>query len=378
MNFETKCVHANNKVLHSKNSVTMPIYQTTTFHRPSINSGSGYDYGRLQNPTREAVEVAVANLEESKYGFGFSSGMSAIAICMELFSSEDHIIASDDLYGGSVRLFTQILNNRGIKVDFANTCNATEVKNLINKNTKAIFIETPTNPTMKVTDIRAMADLKEGKNILLIVDNTFLSPFFQKPINLGADIVIHSGTKYLGGHNDALAGFLVTNSDIIAEKVSFFAKSIGSCLAPLDSYLILRGIKTLAIRMKKCQENAKAICAYLEKNSKVKKVYYIGQKDREDFFISSKQSTGFGGMISFEVESKELALKILEGVKLIKFAESLGSVETLITYPITQTHAEVPLSQLEERGINERFLRLSCGIENSKDLINDLDMAFRR
>lgn len=375
LRFETTAVHGSRGYDSHTGAISFPIYQTATFRHGGLNESTGYDYSRLQNPTREEVENTVAKLENAKWGIGFSTGVSAITAVINLFKSGDHILVSDDLYGGTFRLFTEIYQPYGIEHTFIDTTNLDLVQRNIKENTKAIFIETPSNPTMKVTDINAVADIAKEKELVLIVDNTFLSPYFQKPLNLGADIVIHSGTKFLGGHNDTLAGFLVTNQDKINEKIRFYQKSTGAVLSPFDSWLLLRGIKTLPIRMERSQENAIILSEFLKNHPKVEKVFYVGLPDHKDYEISQKQSTGFGAMISFKVKDKEDVRKILKNIKVITFAESLGGVESLLTYPETQTHAEVPKGIKEKLGITETLLRLSVGIENVNDLIDDLKNA---
>lgn len=374
---ETKCIHLENQeaTCDKSGAISFPIYQVATFAHSGVGNSTGYDYSRLQNPTRERVEEIVAALEEGVDAVAFSSGMAAIAAVTELFRPGDHIIAERDLYGGSVRLFQNISSKNGIEVtsiDF----NKENVGSYVKDNTKAIYIETPTNPMMNIIDIEEISKIAKKNNLLLIVDNTFLSPYFQNPLKLGADIVIHSGTKYLGGHNDALAGFAVTGTKEIAEKIRFLSKTTGATLAPFDSWLILRGIKTLAIRMERSQENTIKLANWLKEQRKVTKVIYPGLKEHPGHEIIKKQARGFGAMLTFEVESRELAEKILKKVRLIQFAESLGGVETLITYPITQTHADVPPEILKENGINDRILRLSVGIENVDNLICDLEEAF--
>ncbi|MGN1155909.1 MAG: trans-sulfuration enzyme family protein [Agathobacter sp.] len=377
IDISTKCIHLENES-REKNygAVSFPIFQTATFAHPGPGESTGYDYSRLQNPTREQLEKVVAALENGVDALAFSTGMAAIATLMELFGPGDHLIVDSDLYGGTIRLFDNINEKNGVEItkldDFGE-----KLEGHIKPNTKAIYIETPTNPMMNVTDIKALSKITKARGIRLIVDNTFLSPYFQNPLDLGADIVVHSGTKYLGGHNDTLSGFLVTSDPEIAEKLRFIIKTTGAGLAPFDSWLILRGIKTLALRMEKAQENAFAIAHWLEQQKEVKKVIYPGLPTHPGYAIMKEQARGFGAMVTFEVCSREFARCILKNVKLIQFAESLGGVETLITYPVTQTHADVPKDQLEKNGINERVLRLSVGIESEKDLLSDFERAFR-
>lgn len=376
LRIETKCIYGNKKcsIEEPTGAISFPIYQTATYEHPEVGKSTGFDYSRLQNPTRDQLEMTVAALENGTDALAFSSGMAAISAMMELFNPGDHLICDMDLYGGSIRLFGHICEKNGITFTHA-PCSATDVCCYINENTKAIYIETPTNPMMNIIDIEKMAKIARKNHLLLIVDNTFLSPYFQNPLELGADIVIHSGTKFLGGHNDTLAGFVVTNNEEISEKMRFIQKTIGSSLSPFDSWLILRGIKTLGIRMEKSQENAKAIVEFLLKEPKVKKVYYPGISGTVGYEISKKQSRGFGSMLTFELESPELARHILKATRLIPFAESLGGVETLITYPYTQTHADVPEEIRKANGITESVIRMSVGIESKEDLIADLKNA---
>lgn len=374
---ETKCLHLEEDESNCDKSgaISFPIYQTATFAHAGLGGSTGYDYSRLQNPTREHLEKIVAELEKGIDAVAFSSGMAAISALMEIFKPGDHLIVDEDLYGGSVRLFHHISEKNGIHVTAVNLSKE-NAEDYITEQTKAIYIETPTNPMMNVTDIEKLSHITKKHNLLLIVDNTFLSPYFQNPLDLGADVVIHSGTKYLGGHNDTLAGFVITASEEIAEKVRFIVKTTGAGLSPFDSWLILRGIKTLALRMERAQANAIRLAQWLEKNPKVTRVIYPGLPSHPGHEIIKKQSRGFGAMLTFEVDSLETVERILAEVKLIAYAESLGGTETLITYPLTQTHADVPPALLEKNGITNRVLRLSVGIEEAEDLINDLAQAF--
>jgi cystathionine beta-lyase/cystathionine gamma-synthase len=376
MEFETLCLHADENKKDEWGTITMPICQAATFVHKGVDVPSEYSYSRLANPTRAHLENTVAKLEGGCAALAFSSGMAALTTLMKIFEGNTHIIASEDLYGGSLRLFRNVNVREGMYFDFIDTGDIKAVEALINKNTKAIYVETPSNPLMQVSDIAALAKLAHSKGLLLIVDNTFLTPYFQSPIALGADVVIHSGTKYLGGHNDVLAGFLVFAKPDLYENVAYYYKTIGACLSPFDSFLVERGIKTLPLRMDAIAKNAEQIANWLRNNKKVKKVYYAGFADRADYALSKKQTRGFGGMISFEVESEELAKNILRKVKVFQYAESLGGVESLITYPMLQTHADVPKEERDRRGINECFLRASVGIENIKDLLADLEQAF--
>ena len=374
---ETKCLHQedSNNIDNAYGAISFPIYQTATFAHRGVGESTGYDYSRLQNPTREQLEKTVASLEKGIDAIAFSSGMSAIAAVMELFRPGDHVIADADLYGGSVRLFQKISEKNGIVFSRADL-SSEDVQQYITENTKAIYIETPTNPMMHVTDIRKLSEIAKAHQLLVIVDNTFMSPYFQNPLELGADIVVHSGTKYLNGHNDVIAGFTVTADHELAEKLRFIFKTTGACLAPFDSWLVLRGIKTLALRMEKAQENAMKLARWLEGKKQVAKVIYPGLESHPGHDLMKRQSRGFGAMITFEVKSSDLAKSILRRVKLIQFAESLGGTETLITYPVTQTHADVPEKEREKNGITDRILRISTVIEGAEDLIRDLEQAF--
>ena len=375
MNIETLSVQGSSGGDEKTGAISFLIYQTATFKHLGLNKSTGYDYSRDTNPTREEVEKTVAKLEKGIGAIGFSSGVSAIVCCIHLFKSGDHIILSEDLYGGTFRLFNETFSDFGITYSFVDTTNTSNIKNALNENTKAIFIETPSNPTMRVTDIKAVGKISKDNNILLIVDNTFLTPYYQKPLTLGADLVIHSGTKYLGGHHDLLAGFIVGNDKNLLDKLKRTHMSIGATLSPFDSWLLLRGIKTLHIRLDRAQENALKLAEFLKSNSNVSKVLYVGLKDFNGYDANLKQATGFGSTLSFRIKDKSLVPKILENVKIIKFAESLGGVETLITYPFTQTHADIPEDIRQRLGIDEYLLRLSVGIENVNDLIDDLQNA---
>ena len=375
--FETRCIHRENEHEegHPYGSVCTPIYQTATFYHPGIGQTTGFNYTRESNPTRTELEDIVTSLEEAKDTVACANGMAAIVLCMELFESGDHIVCSEDLYGGSVRMFQTTGEKRGLTFTYVNTADVAATEAAIKSNTKALYIETPSNPTMQITDLAKMKSLADKYNLLVIVDNTFLSPYFQKPIRFGADLVLHSGTKFLGGHNDTLAGFLSTSRDDLAVKIRYLYKTVGSCLAPFDSYLLIRGIKTLPIRMERQQENALAIAKWLQTQKKIKQVYYIGLEDHPGYEINKKQTTGFGSMISIRTDSEATARRVLERIRLITYAESLGGVESLMTYPMLQTHGDVPVETRERLGITEDFLRFSVGIENVDDLIADLDQA---
>lgn len=374
---DTRCIHGDNTLTkeHPYGSVGTPIYQTATFAHPGVGASTGYDYTRESNPTRAELESIVSSLEGAYDTVACSTGMAAISICLNLFRAGDHIVCSEDLYGGSVRLFGTIGENNGLSFSYADTSDGRLVEQSIRENTKALYIETPSNPTMKVTDLREMKRLADKYGLFLIVDNTFLSPYFQNPLALGADIVLHSGTKFLGGHNDTLAGILCTSRKDLAERIRYLYKTVGCCLSPFDSFLMIRGIKTLSVRMEKQQRNARVLAEWLKGQEKVEAVYYAGLPEHPGYEVNKSQAKGAGSMISFRVDSAETAIQILERVKLIAYAESLGGVESLITYPMIQTHGDVPEDIREKLGITDSFLRLSVGIENVDDLIEDLKQA---
>lgn len=374
----TRCIHLEEDEGKCLNygALSFPIFQTATYEHPEVGKSSGFDYTRLQNPTREQLEKIIASIENGIDAFALSSGMAAITLLMEIFKPGDHFIVEADLYGGTTRLFDNVSKKNNYEFTYVNA-SKDDIEKEIKENTKAIYVETPTNPMMNVSDIGKIAEIAKKHNLIFIVDNTFLSPYFQNPLDLGADIVVHSGTKFIGGHNDTLAGFIVTNNESIKEQLRFLIKTTGSGLAPIDCWLILRGVKTLGVRMEKAQDNAIKIAEWLKKESHVTKVFYPGLTDHPGYELMKKQSRGFGSMLTFYVDSKENALSILSNVKLIKYAESLGGTETLVTYPVTQTHADVPEEIRLKNGITDETLRLSVGIEDIDDLINELDRVFK-
>lgn len=372
---ETTCVQGSNDGGDCYGAVSYPIYMSATYAHPELGETTGYAYGRVANPTRDQLQRTVALLEHGEEALAFSTGMAAITAVFDLFGPGDHIIATDDIYGGTLRLWDSLGKKIGLEVSSVDTTDLGELEAAIRPNTRAIFLETPSNPMMKVTDIQGAAGIAKRHGCILIVDNTFLSPYFQQPLDLGADIVVHSGTKYLGGHNDVLAGFTVTKDEELGEKLKYIYKTTGSSLSPMDSWLVLRGIKTLAIRMEQHQKNALEIAEWLKQQPKVREVYYIGLPNRPDKDLIDRQCSGYGGMISFRVDSEETVKSVLKNVKLIRFAESLGGVESLLTFPAEQTHREVPEELRRKLGVDETLLRLSVGIENSGDLIADLEQA---
>ena len=378
LSIESRCIHLEGDDRASRfGAVSFPIYQTATFAHPALGESTGYDYSRVQNPTRQQLEKTVASLEQGTDAAAFSSGMAAILAVMELFAPGDHIVTEADLYGGTPRLFHTVSEPRGItftSVSFSDGIGRAAAA--IRPETKALYIETPTNPMMNVTDIRAAAELAHAHGALLIVDNTFLSPYLQNPLALGADIVVHSGTKYLSGHNDTLAGFAVVKDTALAARLREISKTIGANLAPFDSWLLLRGIQTLAVRMDRAEENALALAEWLKLQPQVTRVIYPGLPEHPGHALMQRQARGFGAMLTFEVHDKRDVPVLLKTVKLIRFAESLGGTESLLTYPITQTHADVAPEVLAANGLTDRILRLSVGIENVNDLIADLAQAF--
>lgn len=375
VSFETKCQGMDLSIPDHYHAISFPIYQTATFSHRSLDEIGEFNYTRQSNPTRQQLEHIVAHLENGSAALAFSSGMSAIAALMELFSPGDHIIVDADLYGGSIRIFNVIGQKNGLTFTTADI-SSEDIEPLITDRTKAIYLETPTNPMMHVTDIRKLSALAKAHGLMLIVDNTFLSPYFQNPLDLGADVVVHSGTKFLCGHHDTIGGFLIVNDDNLEERLRYISTTVGSAMAPFDCWLMIRGIRTLAVRMDRAEENAIAIAEWMKNCPLVTKVLYPGLPDNPGYDIMKSQTRGFGSMISFEVPSAAFAASVLNNVELFYFAESLGGTETLITYPLTQTHAEVPLELREKNGITDRLLRLSVGIEGKQDLIDELDRVF--
>ncbi len=357
-------------------SMSFPIYQTATFAHPALHESTGYAYSRCGNPTVLELENTIALLEGGIKAFAFSSGIAAISTTLKQFCTGDHILASDDLYGGSYRLFHDIYQERyGIEFDYVDFSDLESVKNAIKPSTKAFFVETPTNPMMKVADIAALAQLAHENDALLIVDNTFLTSHFQRPLDLGADLVVYSGTKYLCGHNDVICGFVVVRDRKLLERTFLDYMTDGAALDPFDAWLMLRSLKTLSLRLDRQEENARAILTFLKQHPHVTDVYYVGDPDHPQYATSCKQTSGFGAMLSFNVDSAERAQEVLKRVELIAFAESLGGCESLITYPLVQTHGSVPADMRDRLGIGERLLRLSVGIESVDDLIADLEQA---
>ena len=377
MKIESLLIHGGIDGDDKTGAVNVPIYQTSTYKQPSFGVNKGYEYSRTGNPTREALEKLVSDLEEGYRGFGFASGMAATTAVLSLFKAGDTVVISNNLYGGTFRVIDKVFNNFGIKYKLVNTSNIEEVKKSIDESVKAIFIETPTNPLMDITDIEAISKIAKERGLYTIIDNTFMTPYFQKPIKLGADIVIHSATKYLGGHSDTVAGVAVVNSEELAERLHFIQNSTGGVLGPFDSFMLIKGIKTLAVRMDRHNENAKAIAEYLSNREEVEKVYYPGLKDHPGYEVQKKQARGYGGIISFVIKDGYDYKKFFESLKLITFAESLGGVESLVCHPASMTHAAIPYDIRQEVGIVDNLIRLSVGIENVEDLIKDIENALK-
>ena len=378
MQFNTKVIHGGISEDKTTGAVSVPIYQTSTYRQNALGQPKQYEYTRSGNPTRFALEELIADLEEGVKGFAFASGLAATHTVFSLFESGDHILLGDDVYGGTFRLLHQVFEKSGLTYTLVQTNNLAAVKAAILPETKAIFLETPTNPLLKITDIKAVTQLADDNNLLTIVDNTFATPYFQKPIVLGADIVIHSATKYLGGHSDVVAGLAIVKDTHIAEKIAFFQNAIGAVLGPHDSWLIQRSIKTLALRMEAHQANAKKIARFLQTHQDVETVYYPGLADHEGHEIAKIQMSGYSGMISFELKDEANTAKFVESLQVFTLAESLGGVESLIEVPAVMTHASIPKEIREQSGIKDGLIRLSVGIEDSGDLLADLEQGLKR
>ena len=356
-------------------AVSVPIYQTAIFRHPGLGQSTGYDYSRTANPTRTALEEAIATLEGGERGLAFASGMAAITTVAMLFHSGDHLVLSEDLYGGTYRLFEKVLSQFGLAASYVDTTDPRAVEKALRSNSRALFVETPTNPTMRISDLRALAKLAKERDLLTVVDNTFMTPYLQRPLALGWDLSVHSATKYLGGHNDLVAGLVVARDRALGDRLAALQNATGAVLGPQDSWLLLRGMKTLALRLDRQQQNARAIAEWLAGHPRVREVYYPGLPGHPGGEVHGSQASGAGGMVAFTVEDEDLVGRILSRVKVIFFAESLGGVESLITFPAVQTHSDVPEEIRQRLGITRRLLRLSVGIEAVEDLIADLDRA---
>ncbi|UOQ86673.1 bifunctional cystathionine gamma-lyase/homocysteine desulfhydrase [Gracilibacillus salinarum] len=372
MKRKTKMVHGGITGDEKTGAVSVPIYQVSTYRQPEAGKHTGYEYSRTGNPTRHALETVIAELENGKAGFAFASGMAAITSVMMLLKSGDHVVLTDDVYGGTYRLTTKVLDRIELGHTFVDTSDADAVEAAIQPNSKILYIETPTNPLLKVTDLKKMREIADKHDLLLVVDNTFATPYFQTPLDAGADIVLHSATKYIGGHSDVVSGLVVVNDESLAEEIHFIQNSVGAVLGPQDSWLLMRGIKTLGLRMEAIEKNANKIAAYLDEHPNVTKVYYPGLPAHPGHETTQEQAEGFGGMIAFDAGSGEKADQVLSKVEYFTLAESLGAVESLISIPARMTHASIPKERREELGITDGLIRISVGIEDVDDLIEDL------
>ncbi|HEV7572969.1 MAG TPA: cystathionine gamma-synthase [Thermoanaerobaculia bacterium] len=376
MGFSTDCIHAGQEPEPVTGAVTYPIFQTSTYVQPELGKHKGFEYARTKNPTRSVLEANLAALERGKHAHCFASGMSATDTVFRMLKSGDHVVAGENMYGGSFRLFNKVCEKFGLQFTYVDTACVEKVRAALRPNTKIVFLETPTNPMMTVTDIAACAEVAHKNDSLVVVDNTFCSPWLQRPLELGADIVVHSTTKFLNGHSDSVGGVVITNDDAIAEQIGFLQNAVGAILSPMDSWLILRGVKTLAVRMKQHEENGRAMADYLSRQPKALKVYYPGLPAHPQHELAKRQMRGFGAMISFDLGSLANAKKFLDRVRLCSLGESLGGVETLISHPESMTHASVPLETRTRLGITPGLVRISVGIEDVEDLIADVDQAF--
>ncbi len=375
MHLETKLVQAGVAKDERTGAVSFPVYYATAYRHPALGQSTGFDYTRTANPTRTVLEQAIAEAEGGDAGFACASGMAAVHTVMGLFSQGDHLVVSLDLYGGTYRLFEQVLSRYGLRFSYVDLRDVKNLEEAIRPETRAVFVETPTNPLMQITDIAAVAEVAKRNGLLTIVDNTFMTPYCQRPLGLGADLVLHSATKYLGGHNDVLAGLIVTKGEELSEKIRFLHNSIGAVLGPQDCWLLLRGMKTLALRMERHQANAYAIAQKLREHPAVTDVFYPGLAEHPGYEVQRRQASGFSGMVSFRLRSVDQVAPFLERLRIVSFAESLGGVESLCTYPATQTHADIPQEIREYVGVCDRLLRLSVGIEHPDDLIADVCQA---
>ncbi|USK84170.1 bifunctional cystathionine gamma-lyase/homocysteine desulfhydrase [Peribacillus asahii] len=377
MKRKTQLIHGGIFGDEQTGAVSVPIYQVSTYKQYGPGNHTGYEYSRTGNPTRHALETFIAELEEGKRGFAFGSGMAAMTAVLMLFNQGDHILVTDDVYGGSFRVITKVLHRFGLSATFINTSDLSEIEKNIQENTKALFIESPTNPLLKITNIKTAAKIAKANGLLTIVDNTFSTPYWQNPISLGADIVLHSATKYLGGHSDVVAGLAVVKDEKLGEDLHFVQNSTGGVLGPQDSWLLIRGMKTLGLRMEEHEKNANKIARYLVDHDAVSKVYYPGLESHPNHDIVKHQSRGFGGMISFDVGSAEKAAQVLNKVKYFTIAESLGAVESLISIPALMTHASIPAERRAQLGITDGLIRISVGLEDVEDLLEDLEQALQ-
>ena len=378
MKFSTEAIHAGQEPDSATGAVTVPIYQTSTYAQEGLGRHKGFEYARTQNPTRMALERNLAALENGKACFAFASGMAATNAVMTLLKSGDHVIVSDNTYGGTFRLFDKILRNFGLEFSYVDAREPHNVEEAARAETRMVFIETPTNPVMSLVDIRAVSEITRRRGIRLVVDNTFMSPFFQRPLDMGADIVVHSTTKYLNGHSDSVGGAVILNDEEDTRTMASIQNAAGAILSPMDSWLVMRGTKTLAVRMRQHDENGRIVAQFLAEHPKIQKVYYPGLESHPQYELARRQMSGFGGMIAFETGSLENAKQVLESVRLCTLGESLGGVETLISHPATMTHASVPEPERNRLGITDGLVRVSVGIEDVEDIIADLDQALSK
>ncbi|MFE8694783.1 cystathionine beta-lyase [Cytobacillus sp. FJAT-53684] len=373
--FQTKLLHNSQKIDQATGAVSVPIQHASTFHQYSVDSFGKYDYSRSLNPTREALETIIAEMEEGTRGFAFSSGMAAISTAFLLLSKGDHVVITEDVYGGTFRFVTEVLSRYGIEHTFVDMTDLDDVKQAIRPNTKVFYVETPSNPLLKVTDIEAISSIAKSHGALTFVDNTFLTPALQKPLTLGADVVLHSATKFLSGHSDVIAGITVVKDPVLADKIGFLQNSFGAVLGVQDAWLVLRGIKTLHVRLSQSIRSANQIAEALKKNPAIKKVYYPGLEDHPHYILQSRQAKGAGAVLSFELENERILREFVSKVKIPVFAVSLGAVESILSYPVKMSHAAMPIHEREKRGISNSLLRLSVGLEASEDLLKDFNTA---
>ena len=377
MKRKTRLIHGGINGDPHTGAVSVPIYQVSTYKQAGIGGHKGFEYSRTGNPTRYALEELIKDIEGGKAGFAFGSGMAAITAVMMLFNNGDHIVLTDDVYGGTYRVTTKVLNRFGLDSTFVDTSSIENIQEAIRPNTKAVFLESPTNPLLKITDIEATAKLAKEDGLLTIVDNTFATPYWQNPLELGADITVHSATKYISGHSDVVGGLVAVNSEELARDLHFIQNSTGAILGPQDSWLLIRGLKTLGIRMEEHEVNTSKVVEFLQRHSSVKKIYYPGLETHPNHRIAKKQARGFGGMVSFDVGSEEKAVELLSKIHYFTLAESLGAVESLISVPAKMTHASIPKKRRDELGITDGLVRISVGLEDAEDLIEDLSQALQ-
>jgi cystathionine beta-lyase/cystathionine gamma-synthase len=376
MKFSTKAIHAGQEPDPSTGAIMTPIFQTATYAQTGLGEHKGFEYSRTQNPTRSALEECMAALEDARFGLAFASGMAAETAILSLLSAGDHIVSCDDLYGGSYRIFERVMRRYNVETTYVATGNIAGYEQAIRPNTKMIWLETPTNPLLRLVDIQAVAEIAHRHHLLVVVDNTFASPYFQQPLKLGADIVVHSTTKYLNGHSDVIGGALVLNNEEVSQALRFYQNAAGGVPSPFDAWLTLRGIKTLAVRMRQHEENAMAVAKFLAEHPRVEKVYYPGLPAHPDYELAKRQMSGFGGMVSFQFKGVYADVdKVVRSLKVFTLAESLGGVESLVCHPASMTHGSIPKDIRESRGLTDTLLRLSVGIEDVDDLLADLEQA---